>query len=102
VVPDLAACEAVTRRLHGSSSEAAEGGGRPRLLSGEFEKLTRRESEVVRLVAEGLTNREIAARLVLSVRTVETHVDRVMGKLDFHTRSQLTAWVVQEARAKIT
>ncbi len=102
IVPDLAACEAVTRRLHGSSSEAAESGGRPRLLSGEFEKLTRRESEVVRLVAKGLTNREIAARLVLSVRTVETHVDRIMGKLDFHTRSQLTAWVVQEPRAKIT
>jgi DNA-binding CsgD family transcriptional regulator len=102
VVPDLEACESVTRRLHGDRSEAAESGVRPRLLSGEIEKLTRRESEVARLVAAGLTNRDIAARLVLSVRTVETHVDRIMGKLDFHTRSQLTAWVVQELRAKIT
>jgi DNA-binding NarL/FixJ family response regulator len=102
IVPDLAACEAVTRRLLDSCSEAAENGERPRLLSGEFEKLTRRESEIVRLVAEGLTNRAIAARLVLSVRTVETHVDRAMGKLDFHTRSQLTAWVVQEPRVRTT
>jgi DNA-binding CsgD family transcriptional regulator len=101
IVPDLGACEAVTRRLDGSS-QAAESGGRPRLLSGEFEKLTRRESEVVRLVAEGLTNREIAARLVLSVRTVETHLDRAMGKLDFHTRTQLAAWVMQEPPAKVT
>jgi DNA-binding CsgD family transcriptional regulator/tetratricopeptide (TPR) repeat protein len=56
-------------------------------------ELTRREREVAQLVGEGLTNREIAGRLVLSVRTVETHVDRVLGKLNFHSRSQLIAWV---------
>ena len=44
------------------------------------------------LVASGLTNREIADRLVLPVRTVETHVDRILGKLGFTTRGQLTAW----------
>jgi DNA-binding NarL/FixJ family response regulator len=53
--------------------------------------LTHREREVAELVAEGLTNREIADRLVLSVRTVETHVDRILGKLDLHTRTQLAA-----------
>jgi DNA-binding CsgD family transcriptional regulator len=53
--------------------------------------LTHREREVAALVAEGLTNREIADRLVLSVRTVETHVDRILGKLDLHTRTQLAA-----------
>jgi DNA-binding NarL/FixJ family response regulator len=53
--------------------------------------LTHREHEVAELVAEGLTNREIADRLVLSVRTVETHVDRILGKLDLHTRTQLAA-----------
>jgi DNA-binding NarL/FixJ family response regulator len=102
IVPDLEACEAAIQRLRGNNSEAVANEGRPRLLRSEFEKLSRRESEVARLVAEGLTNREIAARLVLSVRTVETHVDRIMGKLDFHTRSQLTAWVVHEPTAKIT
>ena len=66
------------------------------------EGLTRREAEVARLVAEGLTNREIADRLFLSVRTVETHVDRVLGKLDFHTRTQLAGWVQQGERAGIT
>jgi DNA-binding CsgD family transcriptional regulator/predicted negative regulator of RcsB-dependent stress response len=55
--------------------------------------LTAREAEVAALVAEGLTNREIADRLVLSVRTVEGHIDRILGKLDFHTRTQLAMWV---------
>jgi len=73
-----------------------------RLLAGNFEKLTRRETEVTRLVADGLTNREIAQRLVLSVRTVETHIDRVLGKLDFHSRTQLAAWVFQQPPAKVT
>jgi class 3 adenylate cyclase/tetratricopeptide (TPR) repeat protein len=61
--------------------------------SGAVEPITRREAEVAQLVAEGHTNREIAEKLVLSVRTVETHVDRVLGKLDLHTRTQLAAWV---------
>jgi len=56
------------------------------------EGLTRREREVAGLVAQGLTNREIAARLVLSVRTVEGHIDRVLGKLDLHSRTQLAVW----------
>jgi non-specific serine/threonine protein kinase len=58
--------------------------------------LTRREAEVAQLVASGLTNREIAARLYLSVRTVEVHVDRILTKLGFHTRTQLTAWAHEQ------
>ena len=57
--------------------------------------LTAREREVASLVAQGLTNREIADRLVLSVRTVEGHIDRVLGKLAFHTRTQLAMWVTE-------
>jgi len=58
--------------------------------------LTRREAEVAALVARGLTNRDIAAELVLSVRTVEVHVDRILTKLGFHTRTQLAAWAYEE------
>jgi DNA-binding CsgD family transcriptional regulator len=54
--------------------------------------LSVRETEIARLVAEGLTNREIAERLVLSVRTVEGHIDRALSKLGFHTRTQLATW----------
>jgi DNA-binding NarL/FixJ family response regulator len=65
------------------------------MVRGAVEQLTRRETEIAQLVARGHTNKEIARQLFLSVRTVETHVDRILGKLDFHTRSRLAAWVTQ-------
>ncbi|ALV37276.1 AAA family ATPase [Streptomyces sp. CdTB01] len=52
-------------------------------------RLTERQLEVVRLLAQGLTNAEIAARLVVSVRTVDNHVRAVLGKLDAPTRRQV-------------
>jgi non-specific serine/threonine protein kinase len=58
--------------------------------------LTDREHEIVALVARGLTNREIADRLVVSVRTVETHVARALSKLGFGNRGQLTAWAHEQ------
>src|SRR5215831_19820158 len=58
--------------------------------------LTRRESEVAALVAGGLTNREIAGQLYLSVRTVEVHVDRILTKLGFRNRTELAAWAHEE------
>jgi predicted ATPase/DNA-binding CsgD family transcriptional regulator len=58
--------------------------------------LTRRETEVAALAARGLTNRDIAARLCLSVRTVEAHVDHILTKLGFRTRTQLAAWAHEE------
>ena len=60
--------------------------------------LTRRERQVADLVATGLTNREIAATLYLAVRTVEVHVDHILTKLGFRTRTRLAAWVHDEAR----
>nr|WP_226356609.1 helix-turn-helix transcriptional regulator [Pseudonocardia sp. ICBG601] len=54
--------------------------------------LTPREREVVALVARGRTNREIAAELVLSHRTVEGHVGRILTKLGFARRTQLASW----------
>ena len=54
--------------------------------------LTRREREVAGLVAAGLSNKEIAARLLITRRTVESHVGRTLAKLGLTSRSQLTAW----------
>lgn len=55
-------------------------------------RLTRRESEIAGLVAEGLTNREIAEQLVVSPRTAEGHVAHILGKLGLTSRAQLAAW----------
>jgi DNA-binding CsgD family transcriptional regulator len=57
--------------------------------------LTEREAGIAVLVARGLTNREIADELVLSTRTVESHVANAMAKLGFTSRSQLAAWAVE-------
>lgn len=60
--------------------------------------LTKREREVAGLVAEGLTNKNIAERLVLSRRTVEGHVEKSLTKLGFTTRTQLANWVAQQRK----
>ncbi|MFC5469309.1 LuxR C-terminal-related transcriptional regulator [Cohnella suwonensis] len=56
--------------------------------------LSAREMEVALLAAEGISNAEIAARLVVSQRTVSTHLERVYRKLDVHSRSALTHYIV--------
>jgi DNA-binding CsgD family transcriptional regulator len=61
--------------------------------SGIHRELTRREHEIARLVAKGLTNRDIAAQLSLSVRTAESHVEQIRSKLGFRTRAQIASWV---------
>jgi DNA-binding CsgD family transcriptional regulator/sugar lactone lactonase YvrE len=61
--------------------------------------LSKREREVAALVAEGLTNREIAARLFISERTAEGHVETIRNKLGFHSRVQIAAWVSARADA---
>ena len=55
-------------------------------------RLTRRERQVAELVAEGLSNKQIAARLVISQRTAEGHVENVLSKLGFQSRAQVAAW----------
>ena len=76
----------VTRRLIGEFTRL-----RPRAADGPnpaLAALTPRETEVLRLVAEGLSNPEIAARLVVTEETVKSHVSRILGKLALRDRTQ--------------
>jgi DNA-binding NarL/FixJ family response regulator len=61
----------------------------------ELDHLTAREREVLQLIARGYRYKEIAARLHLSVKTVETHVSAVLRKLQLSSRHELTRWAVQ-------
>jgi predicted ATPase/DNA-binding CsgD family transcriptional regulator len=58
--------------------------------------LTRREREVITLVAQGLSNREIAARLVVAQRTAEGHVENILSKLGFTSRAQVAGWLAAQ------
>jgi len=59
------------------------------------ETLTRREREVAELVAQGISNREIAAKLVVSPRTAEAHIEHILVKLDYTSRAQIAVWVAE-------
>ena len=61
----------------------------------EFGGLTERERETVALIAEGKSNREIAAHLVVSDETVKTHVSHILSKLGLRSRTQIAAWAIQ-------
>ncbi|NUS44483.1 MAG: response regulator transcription factor [Mycobacteriaceae bacterium] len=76
------------------------------LVLGEFRRLaaqpaenspglTARETEVLRLVAKGLSYKQIADRLVLSHRTVQNHVQNILGKLQLHNRVELTRYAIE-------
>jgi DNA-binding CsgD family transcriptional regulator len=62
-------------------------------------RLSRREEEVASLVASGHSNRAIAVALGLSERTVESHVQHILGKLGLHTRAQVAAWMARSGSA---
>jgi predicted ATPase/DNA-binding CsgD family transcriptional regulator len=62
-------------------------------------RLTGREQEIAALVATGLSNRAIAARLVISQRTVDGHVERILAKLGFTSRAQIAAWAVTDGKS---
>lgn len=94
---DLA--EAVVRTAAGEAVFSPELAG---LVLGEYRRLepagprlTQRETEVLRLVAKGLTSRQVAERLVLSVRTVENHVNNTLSKLQLHSRAQLVRYAIE-------
>jgi len=57
--------------------------------------LTRRETEVAQFVVQGMTNRQIAAKLAISERTAERHLENVRVKLGVTSRAQIAAWAVE-------
>jgi DNA-binding NarL/FixJ family response regulator len=74
-------------------AEAPAGGAPP-------PRLTERETDVLRLVAKGLTSRQIAERLVLSHRTVENHVQSTLRKLQLHNRVELARYAIEHGLDK--
>jgi non-specific serine/threonine protein kinase len=74
----------------------ALGGDRPLEPEGVTEQgpLSRREREVVTMVAAGMTNREIAQRLFIAERTAEGHVERIRNKLGVRSRTEVATWAV--------
>jgi len=65
----------------------------------ELDQLTSREREVLRLIAQGYTYKEIAGELYISVKTVESHVSSVLRKLQLSSRHQLTRWAAERRLA---
>ena len=87
----VAAGEAVfSPRLAGFVLDAFSGAATPAVA--ELDQLSPREREVMRFIARGYTYREVARELVLSVKTVETHVSAVLRKLQLSNRHELARW----------
>jgi DNA-binding NarL/FixJ family response regulator len=82
---DALLAPAVTRRLIAEFAARPD----PQTPPAELDELTRREREILQLVAAGLSNADIAGRLVISPLTAKTHVARILAKLDCHDRAQL-------------
>jgi DNA-binding NarL/FixJ family response regulator len=80
----------VARRLQNRFPQGLESGRRPK----ETRSLTTRESEVLQLIADGFSNKEIGAELGISVKTVEKHRQQVMNKLGIHETAGLTRYAM--------
>ncbi|GAA4231079.1 putative ATPase/DNA-binding CsgD family transcriptional regulator [Streptosporangium album] len=72
--------------------------GKPSEGTREPSPLTRRETEIARLVAQGLSNKDIAASLVIAQRTAEGHIEHILNKLGFHSRAQIAVWIGEQIR----
>jgi non-specific serine/threonine protein kinase len=87
--------EAVAYAREGRTDAAVQSGG-------GLSTLTSRECEIAMLVAQGLTDPQIAARLVISPRTAERHVANILGKLSVSTRTQIATWALEHLPASGT
>jgi DNA-binding NarL/FixJ family response regulator len=84
-------CPTVARRLHQLDGKSTDRAGRPQSRNA---RLTSREMEVLQLIAEGKANKETAAELGISIKTVEKHREKVMGKLNIHDTAGLTRYAI--------
>ena len=84
--------------LDAFSADPSSAGVKPS-FDPELDQLTSREREVLRLIAQGYTYKEIARELYISVKTVESHVSSVLRKLQLSSRHQLTRWAAERRLA---
>jgi DNA-binding NarL/FixJ family response regulator len=89
----------MTGSLFSQIARDAVAKGRPEAL--EAVRMTPREREVINLIAEGLGNKEIAARLHIATHTVKSHVRNVMEKLTLHTRLQIAAYAHRDGASLV-
>lgn len=90
--------EVAQRVLHGLAGQGApvkEGGG-AEPETGRISELTERETEVLKLIAQGLTNQQIANKLFISIKTVQAHRANLMEKLDLHDAVELTKYAIRK------
>jgi ATP/maltotriose-dependent transcriptional regulator MalT len=73
----------------------------PTRAHGMTQELTKRELEVAALIENGLSNREIAQRLVIAKRTADGHVERILSKLGFTSRAQIAAWMARREKTHL-
>lgn len=71
------------------------GRGLHKQMVSSYSTLTTREKEVLKLLAEGLSNKEVAAKLDISIKTADVHKSNLMRKLDIHTRSELLKYAIR-------
>lgn len=86
---------ALGERTPRTKSQAGNG---PKVHAADI--LTKRENEVAGLVAQGMNNQDIAKSLVISKRTAETHVEHILTKLGFNSRTQIMAWVADQEESE--
>jgi DNA-binding NarL/FixJ family response regulator len=67
----------------------------------DYGGLTERERETAGLIAQGLSNREIAAAMTVGVKTVETYVSRILNKLDYTSRVQIATWAMEKGLGRM-
>ncbi|MFD0704252.1 LuxR C-terminal-related transcriptional regulator [Alloscardovia venturai] len=92
----LQAFQGTSTSSSGDLTSTSVSGSEPNLYDDEeLNSLSEREQEVMRLIARGYTYKEVAAELFISIKTVESHMSKVLHKLQLSNRSQLTRWAAQ-------
>ena len=88
-------------RFEDAAAYALDEKGRASISAGPgTTNLTRRELQVAELVAQGLTNKSVADKLVISQRTAQGHVEHILSKLGFTSRTQIAAWIIEQRQGE--